>query len=69
MSRFIPILLLAAMTGTTTYATAESEQERQVRADCQAEGEAGGLAGSDLEDFIESCVSELLEAELINVVE
>ena len=68
MPRFISILLLAAMLGTATYAVAESDQERQVRADCQAEGEAGGLSGSDLEDFIDSCVSELLEAELINVV-
>ena len=68
MPRFISILLFAAMLGTATYAVAESDQERQVRADCQAEGEAGGLSGSDLEDFIDSCVSELLEAELINVV-
>ena len=68
MIRFLSILLLAAMVGTATYAAAESEQERQVRADCRAEGEAGGLSGTDLEAFIDSCVSELLEAELINVV-
>ena len=69
MIRFLSILLLAAMVGTATYAAAESEQERQVRADCRAEGEAGGLSGTDLEAFIDSCVTELLEAELINVVE
>ena len=68
MIRFLSILLLAAMVGTATYAAAESEQERQVRADCRAEGEAGGLSGTDLEAFIDSCVTELLEAELINVV-
>jgi hypothetical protein len=67
MIRFLSILLLAAMVGTATFAVAEAEQERQVRADCQAEGEAGGLAGTDLEDFVDSCVSELLEVELINV--
>ena len=69
MTRFLSILLLAAMVGTATYAAAEAEQERQIRADCRAEGEAGGLAGTDLEDFIDSCVSELLEVELINVVD
>ena len=53
---------------TATYAVSQSDQDRQVRSDCQAEGEAGGLSGSDLEDVIESCVSELLEAELINGV-
>jgi hypothetical protein len=68
MPRFLAILLLAAMVGSATYAAAEADNERQIRADCRAEGEAGGLSGSDLEAFIDSCVTELLEAELINVV-
>ena len=70
MTRFLAVLFFAAMAGAATQAAAaESEEERQVRTDCQSEGEAGGLSGSELEEFTESCVAELLEAELINVVD
>jgi len=47
---------------------ADTDEERQIRNDCRTEGQAAGLAGKELEEFIESCVAELLSAELINVV-
>jgi hypothetical protein len=39
----------------------------QMRADCRAEGEAGGLQGAELEDFIRGCIDDLLTVEVENV--
>ena len=62
-------LLASLLLGLSSIAlAAETDAERQVRTDCQAEGQAAGLTGPDLEEFIESCIEELMGAELINVV-
>lgn len=36
----------------------------QMRADCRAEGEAGGLDGVDLEAFIRDCIDDLMTVEI-----
>ena len=63
--------LLASMAlGLSSIAlAADTDEESQMRKDCQAEGQAAGLAGEDLEDFIQTCVEDLIGAELINVVQ
>jgi hypothetical protein len=38
----------------------------QMRADCRAEGEAGGLQGAELEAFIRGCIDDLLTIEIEN---
>lgn len=40
-----------------------------LRADCRIEGEAGGLSGTDLDQFIEECVADLLSVKLSNTEE
>ena len=37
---------------------ADSEQEA-IAADCRVEGEAAGMSGKALEDFVSECVEEL----------
>jgi len=54
--------------GSTIALAADTNEQSQVRKDCQIEGQAAGLKGKDLEEFIESCIEELIGAELINVV-
>jgi len=40
-----------------------------LQADCRIEGEAGGLSGTDLDQFIEECVADLLSVKLSNTEE
>ncbi|MCB1722081.1 MAG: hypothetical protein H6959_08550 [Chromatiaceae bacterium] len=64
------LLFLSAVVGVAggaaTHADAKSAEE-QLRADCRSEGEAVGLQGSDLEQFIRDCIAEFNKATLINV--
>jgi len=62
-------LLASMVLGLSSIALATNTDEKsQIRKDCQAEGQAAGLKGKDLEEFIQSCVEDLIGAELINVV-
>jgi len=66
-------LLASMVLGLSSIALATNTDEKsQIRKDCQAEGQAegqaAGLEGKDLEQFIQSCVEDLIGAELINVV-
>ena len=69
MCKLARTLLLAGLFAwNTVVAAATSEEaERQLRVDCQIEGQAGGLGGKDQNDFIESCVAELLGIDYVNV--
>lgn len=40
-----------------------------LQADCRIEGEAGGLSGTDLDQFIDECVADLLSVKLSNTAE
>ena len=53
------------LTGSTPGFAASAEQE-QVRADCLIEGEAVGLSGAELNDFVAQCVADLQAVELSN---
>lgn len=53
------------LTGTAPGLAASAEQE-QVRADCLVEGEAVGLSGADLNEFVAQCVAELQSVVLSN---
>ena len=62
-------LLASMVLGLSSIAlAADADEDSQVRKDCQAEGQAAGLKGKDLEEFIESCIEDLIGAELINVM-
>jgi hypothetical protein len=62
-------LLMSLSLGLSANVLAsEAADERQIRTDCQTEGQAEGLSGKDLEEFIARCVEELRSAKLINVV-
>jgi len=69
MNKLMQILLLGTLLAGSTFVAAadKGDEEQAVRSDCRVEGEAGGLSGKDLDEFVESCVSELLGVELINV--
>ena len=57
---FCKIICLAAPTPS---------DESQIRADCRLEGEAGGLSGSDLDQFVEECVADLQSVQFSNTAE
>jgi len=57
------LLLIAPATGFAEPATPD---ETQILTDCRLEGEAGGLAGADLEQFVKECVADLLSVQLSN---
>jgi len=55
-------LLASMVLGLSSIALAtDTDEKSQIRKDCQAEGQAAG-------QFIQSCVEDLIGAELINVV-
>lgn len=59
--------LLAATLSSPAYAAADKEQQDgQTRSDCRVEGEAVGLQGKDLEDFVENCVTDLQDVTIEN---
>jgi len=60
--------LLLGLSPSLWAAATEDEERRQIRMDCQTEGQAAGLTGTDLDEFTVDCVEELISAELINVV-
>ncbi len=41
----------------------------QMRSDCRAEGEAGGLEGAELDTYIRDCINDLLTVEISNIEE
>jgi len=60
------LVCLAAIAPATGFGTAATPDELRIRADCRVEGEAGGLAGADLEQFVEGCVADLRSVRLSN---
>ena len=46
----------------------QSAEEKEIRADCKVEGEAGGMTGQALEDFVATCTAELMGTTFINVI-
>jgi len=67
------LLLGCVLTFTTGLCCAQPPGDQQdlakLQADCRIEGEAGGLSGADLDQFIEECVADLLSVEFSNTEE
>lgn len=64
--------LTLAITGLATglasaTPTPSDADVRQIREDCHTEAEAAGLKGTALEEFVDECVTDLLEVELRNL--
>ena len=59
-----------AMAMTAEMAWAQSAEQTaelaQMRADCRLEGEAGGMQGRDLDDYIEQCIEDLQTLTIVN---
>ena len=53
----IPILIASLLSLSNSLA-ADEEQEA-IAADCRVEGEAAGMSGKALEEFVRECVEEL----------
>ncbi len=65
----VSIPLLIAATGSAHAADDRQQVTDQMRADCRAEGEAGGLEGAKLEAYIRDCINDLLTVEISNIEE
>lgn len=69
--RLVPLLALAITVTAASLTQADPSPEPQAlqkaRADCRLEGEAGGISGIELEDFIDQCVADLLSVEILNI--
>ncbi len=67
------ILLCCVLTFTAGLGSAQPPGDQQrladLQADCRIEGEAGGLSGTDLDQFVEECVADLLSVKLSNTEE
>jgi hypothetical protein len=67
------ILLCCVLTFTAGLCSAQLPDEQQnladLQADCRIEGEAGGLSGTDLDQFVEECVADLLSVKFSNTEE
>lgn len=61
--------LCALLAATPLNADDARQADDQMRADCRAEGEAGGLEGADLEAFVRECVADLLSVTIENIDE
>ncbi|MDJ0738271.1 MAG: hypothetical protein QNJ91_01060 [Gammaproteobacteria bacterium] len=62
----VAVLSIVLSAGIATADDAQTSDD-QLRADCRAEGEAGGLDGTELEAFIRECVSDLRTVEIGNI--
>jgi len=66
-------LLSCVLTFTTGLCSAQPQDDQQdlakLQADCRIEGEAGGLSGADLHQFVEDCVADLLSVQFSNTEE
>lgn len=60
-------LLFAAFAACTWASDGEPGASDQLRADCRAEGEAGGLEGAELEAYIRECLIDLQSVEIRNI--
>lgn len=59
--------LLFATACLPLWAADAQEASDEMRADCRAEGEAGGLEGAELESFVRECVADLLAVKIENL--
>ena len=62
-------LVPAIATAQAVHAADEARITDQMRADCRAEGEGGGLEGAELEAYIRDCLNDLLTVEIRNIEE
>ncbi len=66
-SLLLPTLWLALLAGPTAAQTPEETRMlAKLKSDCQLEGEGGGLSGTDLDHYIDQCVRDLLEVEILH---
>ncbi len=66
---YFTVFLLMAAAGSSAFA-AEDDKEQQLKQyqdDCRLEGEAGGLSGSNLDEYVQQCVEELSSVEMTNL--
>ncbi|WP_125931812.1 hypothetical protein [Thiosocius teredinicola] len=62
------VILLMASAGSSVFAAEDQEQQlKQYQDDCRLEGEASGLTGSHLDEYIQQCVEELADVEMTNI--
>lgn len=60
--------LLLVLTGAAYAADSVGEEElKQYQDDCRLEGEAGGLSGTYLDDYVADCVKTLTSVEVKNL--
>ena len=66
--RLLAVLLaLTAGLGFAAQTPADDQRLASLQADCRLEGQAAELAGTDLDQFIEECVADLLSVEIHNL--
>jgi len=53
----IPILIATALSLSNSLVA--DEEQAAIAADCRVEGEAAGMSGKALEEFVKECVEEL----------
>ena len=65
-TRYLACVLAGVLVSATVHGRDEPDDRAtdQMRADCRAEGEAGGLQGAELEAFVRDCVADLLSVEI-----
>ena len=67
------ILLGCVLAFTAGLCSAQPPGDQQdladLQADCRIEGEAGGLSGTDLDQFVEESVADLLSVKFSNTEE
>ena len=62
------LLSMSLITGVASSTLANAKQaDDQLRADCREEGQAVGMQGAELEQFIRDCMAEFVKVKLINV--
>ena len=62
----LSVSLLLALAAAPLSAAESSAGDQNARSDCLAEGEAGGLSGKDLDDFVAQCLKDLQALQLVN---
>lgn len=70
LNSLILLCILTISAGSIPADPADHKQAAEnMTADCRLEGEAGGLRGADLDQFVEECVADLQSVEFSNTEE
>ncbi len=68
MPNILPSLFLLALTSLTVVMADELSPAElaELETDCRTEGEASGMSGADLDAYIEECVDDFTDTNMVN---